>query len=733
MYKGKYRKEAGGVKRVLSNIVLLCMLCACFAPCVGAEGYTVILTPRRSVTLKPGQTQQVSISITPVNLIEHTVLWTSENEYIASVSQKGVITAHAAGKTTVKAMIESGDYATLTVNVSGNPVKSLSIKENFVELPLGSTHQMEAVINQTADDKRVKWFSDDTSIATIDETGKVTAVGYGTALITLLSVNGMTAQATVYVPAEVTSILLDPASLMISPGDSRELDAYVFPGNAQKRELTWESSNPEIARVNQEGKVTAVKNGQCQIRAMTENGVYAIAEVIVAKVPSTLSLKEETVYLTRANRTHQLSPVITPENAADALLTWESSDENVALVENGKVIGMGFGSATITATSENGLTAKCTVVVAEEATGASFQKESYRVFVGSDPFTPEIVFTPKGAADRIVSYTSGNANIITVSEDGTVTPVNIGKTFLRAETAGGLTFETEVFIVEDTREISFPLSNYILTEHTTLPLTVNAQSESAVVPDLVWKSSIPSVCAVIDGTLYAQAEGATVITASTLDGALSCMCTVTVIDNPTIETKLVALTFDNGPGPHTEEILTALDTFGVKATFFLLGKNVQENPKIAALYKETEHEIGNHTYENLSLNTASVADISKSLAKTDAAIIKAVGREATVLRAPDANLSQRLMATFLDERPFIGWSSIIPDMVPGATTESVHDAILSAAYDNAILVLHESSEATGECMYELLREMILGGYRFVTVSELRSTLGDTNAVFTTKR
>lgn len=721
------------MKKVLTYIMLFSILCALYTPCAVADGYTVTLSPRRSVTLKPGQTQQVSISITPVNLIDHTVLWTSENEYIASVSQKGVITAHAAGSTTVKAMIESGDYATLTVNVSGNPVKSLSIKEPYVELSLGSTHQMEAVINSNADDKRVKWFSDDESIATIDADGKVTAVGYGTALITLLSVNGMTAQATVYVPAEVASILLDPAALMISPGDSRMLDAYVFPGNAQKRELIWESSNPEIARVDQEGNVTAVKNGQCQIRAMTENGVYAIAEVTVAKVPSTLSFREETVYLTRTNRTQQITPVITPENASDAILTWATSDENIALVENGKVIGMGFGSATITATSENGLTAKCTVVVTEEATGAAFSQEAYRVFVGSDPFTPEIVFTPKGAADQILSYTSGNPNIITVSEDGTVTPKNIGKTFLRAETAGGLTFEAEIFIVEDTREISFPLDNYILTEHTTLALTVTAQSESAVVPDLKWESSIPSVCAVIDGTLYAQSEGATVITASTLDGALSCMCTVTVIDNPTVETKLIALTFDNGPGQYTEEILSALDAFGVKATFFLLGKNVQENPQIAALYKETEHEIGNHTFENISLNTASVADISKSLAKTDAAIIKAVGREATVLRAPDANLSARLMATFLDERPFVGWSSIIPDMVPGATKESVHDAMLSAAYDNAILVLHESSEATGECMYDLLREMILSGYRFVTVSELKTLLGDTSAVFTTKR
>lgn len=721
------------MKKILSYILLISVLIACFSPCASSEGYTVTLSPRKSVTLKPGETKQVSISITPVNLIDHTVLWTSENEYIASVSQKGLITAHAAGQTTIKAMIESGDYAVLNVTVSGNPVKSLSIEENTVELTLGSTHQMKAVINETADDKRVKWYTDDETIATIDQKGNVTAVGYGTALITVLAVNGMTAQATVYVPSEVTNIMLDPATLMISPGDSRMLDAYVFPGNARNRELIWESSNPDIADVDQDGVVTAVKNGACQIRAKTQNGVYAISDIIVTLVPATLNLSKDEIYLTRTDRKAALTPIITPENAQNALITWHSSDENVAIVQNGQIIGIGFGSAVITASSENGLTAQASVVVTEEVTSAAFARESYRVFVGADPFTPEIVFEPEGAADGIVSYTSGNEDIITVSDDGTVTPHNIGKTVLRAETAGGLTFESEVFIVEDTREISFPLENYILTEHTTQTLTVTAQSESAVVPDLVWESSIPSVCAVIDGTLYAQSEGATVITASTEDGALSCMCTVTVIDNPTIETKTVALTFDNGPGEYTEEILEALDAFGVKATFFLLGKNVQAHPQTAALLKETEHEIGNHTYKNDSLNTSSVVDISKSLAKTDAVIMKAVGREATLLRAPDANLSARLFATFLDTRPFIGWSAIIPDMLTDATKESVSEATIAAAYDTAILVMHESSRATSEALYDLLCEMILNGYRFVTVSELRTMLGDTNAVFTTKR
>lgn len=721
------------MKRALSLLMLFVLISVFSLPCAVAEGYTVTLTPRKSVTLKVGETAKISVSVTPVNLIDHSVVWLSENEYIASVSQKGVITAHAAGQTTVRAIIESGDSATLTVKVTGNTVKSLSVKETNVELTLGSTFQMEAIINENADDKRVKWFTDDDTIATVDSKGVVTAVGYGTALITVLAVNGMTAQATVYVPSEVTNILIDPATLMISPGDSQPLDAYVFPGNARNRALTWETSDASIARVDENGVVKAIREGACSVRATAENGVYAISEIIVTKVPSTLSLSETEVFLTRDLRKASLTPVITPRNAEDALLTWTSSNENVVLVESGNLVAAGYGDAVITVTSQNGLTAECLVSVGKTVLSAAFEKEAYRAYIGSDAFTPDITFEPAGAKDKIVSFEIDNPLIATVDETGSVQPKNIGKTTLRAMTAGGIEVTCGIHIVEDTREISFALDNYILTEHTSQTLTVNAQSDSAVLPALVWESSIPSVCAVIDGTLYAQSEGATVITARTEDGALKCMCTVTVIDNPTVETKVVALTFDNGPGEYIKDILSSLDAFGVQATFFLLGKNVSKDAKTSALLKDTVHEIGNHTYENLSLNTSSVADISKSLARTDQAIVKAIGREATVLRAPDANLSARLFATFLDTRPFIGWTAIIPDMVESASKESVTESVLKNASDQAIIVLHDSSKATSDALYDLLKEMILSGYRFVTVSELRSMTGDTSAVFTTKK
>lgn len=78
----------------------------------------------------------------------------------------------------------------------------------------------------------MRWSSDDEAVATVDGKGKVKAVGYGTAVVTVMAVNGKTASATVYVPSDVQSVMLYPEEVLLPPGERVTLDAYVFPGNA---------------------------------------------------------------------------------------------------------------------------------------------------------------------------------------------------------------------------------------------------------------------------------------------------------------------------------------------------------------------------------------------------------------------------------------------------------------------------------------------------------------------
>lgn len=715
------------------RILCVLLLLVTAFPAALADTYTVRISPSKGLVLKPGEKATASVTVEPVTLIEHRVLWQSDNEYVASVSSKGVITAHAAGRTTITATIESGDSARINVTVSGNAVTKIAVIDSDIELKRGQSAQMSYAINENADDKRVRWSTDDPAVATVSETGLVTAVGYGTAIITVCAANGMTATASVYVPSEVTSVMLDPAEIMISPGDSAALDAYVFPGNARNRTLLWESEDESIATVDQQGIVTALKEGSCRIRAKTANGTFALTTVIVTKVPKTLSLSHSEVYMTRETRKTDIYPVISPPSSADCELFWESSDESVVTVLNGRLTAQGYGTAVVTVRSKNNLTSECIVTVSEKATGIRFEEEKYLCYANGEPFKAGIAFTPEGAVEKIVSYESSNERVAVIDESGVVTPAGVGSAVIYVETAGGLTARAEISVVEDTREISFPHAAYTMTAGSRMTLTVSAQSQSAVLPALTWQSSVPEVCAVIDGELIAQREGATVITASTQDGLLSCLCQVNVLKNPNLQEKVIALTFDNGPGEYTPEILAALDTFGAPGTFFLMGKSVLKYPEIARMLSDTPHELGNHTYENESLNTSTVAEISSSLAKTDAVILKSTGREATCLRAPDANLSFSLFSTFLDARPFIGWTYKSIDTLKTATVEEVVADALANAHDKAILVFHDQSPLTAEALTQILGELSEEGYRFVTVSELRALTGDTGAVFTTKQ
>ncbi len=283
-------------RRSIAVWLVLAMTFLALAPSAAADGlYTLTLSPSGTLSMNPGDTKTVSVSIAPVNLIEHVITWSSDNEYVASVDAKGKITARAAGSTRIVATIETGDSASVRVTVSGRPVTSIALSETEIELERGDEFTLTHTINSDADDQRVRWSSDDEAVATVDGKGKVKAVGYGTAVVTVMAVNGRTASATVYVPSDVQSVMLYPEEVLLPPGERVTLDAYVFPGNARNRELTWESSDVRVAHIGQSGVLTALSEGQCTVRAYTANGASASVKVTVANVPTKLTVSRAAV------------------------------------------------------------------------------------------------------------------------------------------------------------------------------------------------------------------------------------------------------------------------------------------------------------------------------------------------------------------------------------------------------------------------------------------------------
>ena len=167
-----------------------------------------------------------------------------------------------------------------------NPITSITLNKSNITLSKGTSETLKATINPSdaTDDKTLKWTSSNPNIATVDNTGKVTAVGGGTATITVKSQNGKEASCEVKVTSKIESISLNKSNITLSKGTSETLQATINPSDTtDDKKLVWTSSNPDVATVDEDGKVTSLSLGETIITVETSNGKKAECKVTVVK------------------------------------------------------------------------------------------------------------------------------------------------------------------------------------------------------------------------------------------------------------------------------------------------------------------------------------------------------------------------------------------------------------------------------------------------------------------
>ena len=261
-------------------------------------------------------------------------------------------------------------------------VTAVSLNKTSLTLEVGESYTLVVNVSPSnATDKSITWSSTNSSVAAISG-GKVTAKSEGTTTITAEAYNGKTATCTVTVnePAseviEVTSVSLNKTSLTLEIGESETLTATVLPSNATDKSVTWTSFAQSIATVAN-GKVTAIGSGTAIITATTSNGKTATCTVTVNE-PASEVIEVTSVSLNKTSLTLEigesetLTATVLPSNATDKTISWTSSDLSVATVTNGTVTAIGSGTATIAATTSNGKTATCTVMVNDPYADFSF-------------------------------------------------------------------------------------------------------------------------------------------------------------------------------------------------------------------------------------------------------------------------------------------------------------------------------------------------------------------------
>ena len=257
----------------------------------------------------------------------------------------------------------------------------------------------------------------------------------------------------------IDSISFSEKEIKIIEGSNYTLSVVFDPTDATDKTLTWKSSNENVV-VNSDGGIYGNKEGTAEITATTTNGKSATIKVNIVKN----KVEIETIKLNNIEKQLyvgdelQLIATITPKDATDRSITWTSSDEKIATVDkSGKVVGVGIGSTTITATTSNGKTATCKITVKEKVVDVSnitLDKSLISIKVGQT-YKLNATITPSNATNKKITWTSSNNNIATVDSNGNVLAKTGGKVNIIA-TSGN---KTVLCVVNIENKIEFSWSN----------------------------------------------------------------------------------------------------------------------------------------------------------------------------------------------------------------------------------------------------------------------------------
>ncbi len=195
-------------------------------------------------------------------------------------------------------------------------------------------------------------------------------------------------------------------------------------------------------------------------------------------------------------------------------------------------------------------------------------------------------------------------------------------------------------------------------------------------------------------------------------------------EKPTTEgKKLVALTFDDGPAKNTTAtLLDTLKQYGVKATFFVQGVNVDARPELVARAHQEGHEIGNHTYDHKDLTKISMDEVNQQINKTADAVERACGVRPSLLRPPYGATTYKLRDQLTI--PVVKWSVEPADSFTKDTSKIV-STVLNDTKDGDIILLHDTHDYSVAAVPQIIEGLREKGFTFVTVTELLTRNGDT--------
>ncbi len=498
-------------------------------------------------TLKVGESTKVTASISPENATDKGITFTSSAATVATVDADGNVMATGAGSATITATAKDGKGASSSITLKVEEMAAgVTLEPNSLNLKENETAQLSASVQPTTASQSIRYSSNNDAVATVSNTGLVTAVKEGTAIITAAANDGSGKYATCTVkvgstPVEVpvTGITVNPSELLLEEKEAKELKATVEPANATNKGVIFSSSNTNVAVVSNDGLVTAVNNGTAIITVTSKENSSIIAKCSV-KVGKPVMVTDVTVQPAELNLktdgTYQLSVSVLPSNADERGVTFESSNTAVATVSaSGLVTAKGPGTATITATAKDGSGKKatCTVTVTQPVKGVTVSPASVVIQKGNvQKLTASVV--PANATNQELVYKSSNETVAIVSKDGIITGLNEGWATITvcSEENQAIygTCTVKVGLPVYVTKITLDTTNVTMWAGATRQLGVSIEPANADIKTVTYGSSNPDVATVSNtGLITAKKKGTTTITVTAADGSgKSASCAVIV-------------------------------------------------------------------------------------------------------------------------------------------------------------------------------------------------------------
>ncbi|MCM1055919.1 MAG: Ig-like domain-containing protein [Bacteroides sp.] len=413
---------------------------------------TGITLNKTELALVKGDTAALTATVAPETATDSTVVWSSSDTDVVTVDEEGTVTAIGAGTATVTAASKSTPAVKAICEVAVTvPVTGVTLNKTELALKKGETETLTATVAPTdASDKTLDWASSDSTVATVDSTGKVTAVASGTATITVKSNADETKKATctVTVTNPATAIALSDMTVLV--GEDKTIALALTPEDADEPTVVYTSSDPTIFTVAN-GKVTGVAAGEATLTA-TAGELTASCKVTVSAeaIPATKVELNKTTLELEVGGTAALTATLTPADSTDTLV-WSSSVPATATVDQtGKVTAVAEGTTVITVKANDGVSASCTVTVSAKTiaiTEVVLDKTTASVEEGETVQLTATVKPEDTTEDKTVTWESSDGTVATVDSTGKVTAVKAGTATITAK-AGTKTAECVITVTE---------------------------------------------------------------------------------------------------------------------------------------------------------------------------------------------------------------------------------------------------------------------------------------------